>query len=388
MKTDFLNLNMKNPLIVAAGPWNKDGHSIRKAIEAGAGAVITESIVSDAIMDVSPRIAYDGKGAQNIRLYSDIQVEGWEREMQIAKSGGGIVIASVSAHTPSEVAYLAAKMERFGADAIEISISNPMGESLEVAASHADVVFEITKEVVSTVKIPVMVKLSQTATNITAVAKAAKEAGAAAISAINTIRCILGVDIENARPMLPTYGGYSGAPIRPIGLAAVASIAQAVDVPVCGIGGIENYRNVLEYIMLGASAVQIGTAVMINGPEKIREISRELEMWAEEKNISDVEQIRGLALEKMKSFDEMKAEPVICNIDDIPCETECRRCEAACMYGAITRNAGGVEVNDRYCTGCGLCTFICPDKNVLVCYAFGCYLFKIAACFLSEKTFF
>lgn len=96
MKTDFLNLNMKNPLIVAAGPWNKDGHSIRKAIEAGAGAVITESIVSDAIMDVSPRIAYDGKGAQNIRLYSDIQVEGWEREMQIAKSGGGIVIASVS----------------------------------------------------------------------------------------------------------------------------------------------------------------------------------------------------------------------------------------------------------------------------------------------------
>ena len=286
MKTDFLNLNMKNPIIVAAGPWNKDGHSIRKAIEAGAGAVITESIVSDAIMDVSPRIAYDGKGAQNIRLYSDIQVEGWEREMQIAKSGGGIVIASVSAHTPSEVAYLAAKMERFGADAIEISISNPMGESLEVAASHADVVFEITKEVVSTVKIPVMVKLSQTATNITAVAKAAKEAGAAAISAINTIRCILGVDIENARPMLPTYGGYSGAPIRPIGLAAVASIAQAVDVPVCGIGGIENYRNVLEYIMLGASAVQIGTAVMINGPEKIREISRELEMWAEEKNIS------------------------------------------------------------------------------------------------------
>ena len=134
--------------------------------------------------------------------------------------------------------------------------------------------------------------------------------------------------------------------------------------PVCGIGGIENYRNVLEYIMLGASAVQIGTAVMINGPGKIREISRELEMWAEEKNISDVEQIRGLALEKMKSFDEMKAEPVICNIDDIPCETECRKCEAACMYGAITRNAGGVEVNDRYCTGCGLCTFICPEKKL------------------------
>ena len=77
MKTDFLNLNMKNPLIVAAGPWNKDGHSIRKAIEAGAGAVITESILTDFIMYVSPRIAYDGKGAKNIRLYSDIKLEFW-----------------------------------------------------------------------------------------------------------------------------------------------------------------------------------------------------------------------------------------------------------------------------------------------------------------------
>lgn len=364
MKTDFLNLNMKNPIIVAAGPWNKDGYSIKKAIEAGAGAVITESIVSDAIMDVCPRIAYDGTGAQNIRLYSDIQVEGWEREMEIAKSGGGIVIASVSAHTPSEVAYLAAKMEKFGADAIEISVSNPMGESLEVAASHADLVFDMTKEVVSTVKIPVMVKLSQTATNITAVAKAAKAAGAAAISAINTIRCILGVDIENAKPMLPTYGGYSGAPIRPIGLAAVASIAQAVNVPVCGIGGIENYRNVLEYIMLGASAVQIGTAVMINGPQKITEISRELEMWAQGKRIENIEEIRGLALEKMRSFDEMKAEPAICNTDDIPCEENCSKCEAACMYSAITRKENGVEINDRYCTGCGLCTFICPEKKL------------------------
>ncbi|MDD3168970.1 MAG: hypothetical protein PHC91_05840, partial [Eubacteriales bacterium] len=97
MKTDFLGLKMKNPIIVSAGPWNRDGKSIRKGIAAGAGAVITERIVSDALLDVRPRIAYDGQGAQNIRLYSDIQVEGWQREMDIAKSKGGIVIASVSA---------------------------------------------------------------------------------------------------------------------------------------------------------------------------------------------------------------------------------------------------------------------------------------------------
>ena len=364
MKADFLGLSMKNPVIVAAGPWNRDGRSIKRAIEAGAGAVITESIVSDAIIDVSPRIAYDGKGAQNIRLYSDIQVEGWERELDIAKSAGGIVIASVSAHTPSEVAYLATKLEKFGADAIEISLSNPTGEALEVTASHADVVFDITREVVSNIKIPVVVKLSQTATNIISVAKAARAAGAKGISAINTIRCILGIDIETGTPMLPTYGGYSGAPIRPIGLAAVASLAQSTDIPVCGIGGVENYRNVLEYIMLGASAVQVGTAVMVNGPEIIREITEDLEKWAEEKKITSVEEIRGAALKKIKSFDEMKVEPARCSKLEIPCENLCGKCEAGCMYGAIKREKDDVVLSYEKCNGCGLCTFICPAKKL------------------------
>lgn len=89
-------------------------------------------------------------------------------------------------------------MEKFGADAIELSVSNPMMESLEVVASHADVIYDMTKEVVSNVRIPVIVKLSQNTTNITKVAKAAKKAGASAVSAINTVRGILGVDLETA----------------------------------------------------------------------------------------------------------------------------------------------------------------------------------------------
>ena len=110
-------------------------------------------------------------------------------------------------------------------------------------------VYNITKEVVSNVKIPVMVKLSQNTTNIASVARAVKRAGGSGVSAINTIRCILSVDIENRRPSLATYGGYSGAPIRPLGLASVAAIAQTVDIPICGIGGIENATNVVEYML-------------------------------------------------------------------------------------------------------------------------------------------
>ncbi len=364
MKTDFLGLKLKNPVIAAAGPWSGSGESIRQLLKAGAGAVVTESVVSDRVLDVRPCIAYDGLGAQNIRRYNDTQIEGCEREMEIAKSTEGIVIASVSAHTPSELAYLATKMEKFGADAIEVSVSNPMWEALEVMASHPDTVYEITKEVVSNVKIPVLVKLSQNATNISAVAKAVKQAGGSGVSAINTIRCILNVDIETGEPCLATYGGYSGPPIRPLGLASVATIAQTVEIPVCGIGGIVDYRNALEYLMLGASAVQVGTAIMLEGPSALARIIHDLEAWAEKKNITSIEQIRGMALKKMKSFDEMKIEPATSTISSAPCTAECDKCIKCCCYHAISKTEEGISVDKELCTGCGLCTFVCPAKKL------------------------
>ena len=353
-------MKLKNPVIVAAGPWNRDGASLRESIAFGAGAVVTESIVSDTLLDVRPRIAYDGIGAQNIRLYSDIQIAGWEREMSIAKSNGGVVIASLSAHTPSELAYMASKMEKFGADAIELSVSNPMKESLEVVASHPETMYEMTKAVVSSVKVPVIVKLSQNTTNISKVARAVKSAGGSGVSAINTVRGIMEVDTENAVPVLSTYGGISGRYIRPLGLASVAAISQTVDIPICGIGGIETGKNAVEYMMMGASTVQVGTAVMIEGKEAVGRIISELESWLEEKGETSVESIRGRALKNMKSFDEMKIEPAVSTVSGTPCTENCRKCIKACMYGAIMKEDGEINVFKDKCTGCGLCTFICP----------------------------
>lgn len=364
LSTNFLGLNLKNPIIVAAGPWNRDGRALRKAIAAGAGAVITESIVSDTMLDVRPRIACDEYGAQNIRLYSDIQIELWEREMSIAKSGGGVVIASISAQTPAELAYLASKMEKFGADAIELSVSNPAVESLEVVASHADTIFEMTKEVVSSVKIPVMVKLSQNTTNISKVAKAVKAAGGAGVSAINTVRGILGVDIETAQPLLSTYGGISGDYIRPLGLASVATIAQTVDVPICGVGGIRSAKHALEYMMLGASVVQIGTAVMTEGIEIIEKVVGQMQHWIYEHGLTSVNQIKGRALRNLKSFDEMKIEPAVSTVQGVPCTENCDKCRVACIYGAITKGENTIDVNESECTGCGLCTYMCPANKL------------------------
>ena len=364
LTTNFLGMELPNPVMIAAGPWNRDGKRIKESLEAGAGAVVTESIISDTMLDVRPRIASDSLGAENIRMYSDIQIEGWEREMEIAKSAGGIVIASISGQTPSELAYMASKMERFGADAIELSVSNPAAESLEVVASHADTLFDMTKEVVSAVKIPVTVKLSQNTTNISKVAKAVKAAGGSGVTAINTVRGILGVDLETAEPSLSTYGGISGEYIRPLGLASVATIAQTVDIPICGVGGISCAQHALEYIMLGSSAVQVGTEVMLNGKESIRKIVQELEIWVQNHNVNNLSEIRGKALENLKAYDEMKFEPTIIHANGVPCSENCDKCIRACMYQAISRKGRSIRIEREKCTGCGLCASVCPAKKL------------------------
>ncbi len=364
LAVDFMGLKLKNPIIVAAGPWSRNGEMIKKAFMAGAGAVVTETIVNEVNIDVRPRVAYYNGGVQNIRLYSDILLEEWEREIDIAKSHDGIVIASVCAQTSSEISYIAGKMEKVGVDAIELGLASPMGEGLEVMAASAEKIYEMTRKVVNSVDIPVMVKLSQNVTNMSKVACAVEKAGGSAISAIDTVRCILGVDIKGRKPYLPTYGGYSGPPIKPLGLASVATIAQSTKLPVCGIGGIETYENVLEYMMLGASVIQMGTALMVNGFEHIESVKIDLEAWMEENGIEDLSEIRDAALSGIKSFDEIQVEPKVSRLNSECIRTDCERCSKCCVYEAISKADAGIVIKVDKCRGCGLCCAICPDKKI------------------------
>ena len=359
-----MGIKLNNPIIAASGPWSRNGEMMKKAINAGVGAVVTETIVNEIRDNVRPRLVIKGKGVQNIRLYSDFTLEEWEREIYEVKGMGGIVIANILAHSPSEMAYVASRVEKFGADAIELGVASPHGEGMEVIGSNPNRVYEFTKSVVERVNIPVMVKMSPSVNNMAEVAVSAERAGAKAISGIDTVRAIIGVDTDNERPFLPTYGGYSGDPIRPIGLAAVATIAQAVDIQVCGIGGIGNANNVLEYMMLGASTVQIGTAIMTNGFQVIDQIVQELEDWLKKSRYKSINEITGNALAELKSFEEMKVEPHTASLKS-DCEKEdCNDCKVSCMYNAISKKDGKLILDSSQCAGCGMCVSLCPDKKI------------------------
>jgi len=102
---------------------------------------------------------------------------------------------------------------------------------------------------------------------------------------------------------------------------------------------------------------------MINGFERITEIVNDLERWADEKGVKEVKQIRGAALKNLKSFEEIKIEPVVSRISDAACSADCSACVKACIYGAIRKEGGTIIQDAELCTGCGLCISVCPDKK-------------------------
>jgi len=174
---------------------------------------------------------------------------------------------------------------------------------------------------------------------------------------------ILGVDIEKKEVLLPTYGGYSGPAIRPIGLAAVSTMAQAVNIPISGIGGITQFNHALEYMMLGATTIQMCTGLILNGVSHIKNILEDLEFWMDKKGYDNIEDIRGIALKSLKSYEEIKIEPYGIKSVEFQCAIDCDKCIKACAYETIIKNDDKISVESKRCTGCGLCVSVCHKKN-------------------------
>ena len=371
LSTNIMGIDIINPIIIASGPWVRGLTKLKKALSYDAGALITETIVSEPYPDTSPRFAYDknSKGFQNIRLYSGLDLENWLSDLEeINKSerygSKTKIIVSIMGNTPSELRYISKKVERAGVDGIELGFACPMGEGPEIFANKPERVYEYTKEVVDTVNIPVSVKINANVGNLPEIVKSIENAGAAGISAIDTIRCILGIDTETGIPILPTYGGYSGVPIKPISLATVAGIVQSTKLPVVGIGGIQNHLDLIEYIMVGASSCGIGTRILLEGYDVIKDITEGLERWLKERDIKSLNEIRGKALSHLKSFEEIKIElkraELIKDCNDLTCVC----CQKSCMEDAILRKDDELLINDSLCNGCGTCLSVCPQDLI------------------------
>src|SRR4051812_36181298 len=312
-------MKFPNPFVLGSGPPGTNARVLAKSFDAGWGGAVakTVSLESAKVVNVVPRY---GKlrsrstgeviGFENIELISDRPIDVWLDEFRQVKKDypDNILIASImEEYEKSRWQELTRMVQDTGVDAFELNFSCPHGMTERKMGSemgeHADLCEEVTSWVTEVAKIPVWAKMTPNITNIKEPSVAAVRGGAAGISAINTILSVIGVDLETLRPM-PTVegytvpGGYSSQAVRPIALRMVSQLAQALPegISISGIGGIENSRDALEFMLLGSSTVQLCTGVMLHGVKIIDELKEGLAKFMAAKQFETVQEIVGKSI--------------------------------------------------------------------------------------------
>ena len=297
LSVSLCGLMMKNPTMLASGVLDETGRSMLEVAKAGAGALVTKSVGKEPRQGHgNPSIVELQWGLINAMGLPNPGMEIYAAEVKEAKKGGVPVIGSVFGGTEDEIAELAGLMSRAGADAVELNLSCPhaKGYGAELG-STPELVESICRRAKKQVRIPLLAKLTPNTSSISSLAVAAEKGGADAVVAINTLKA-MAISPEARMPILANkFGGLSGPAIKSIGVRCVYEIFESVKIPIVGVGGISSGRDALEYVMAGATAVQIGTAVWTEGLEVFSKTSREIMQFMEENGFESVKDMVGVA---------------------------------------------------------------------------------------------
>ncbi len=290
-------IRLRNPTMLASGFLDETGGTLLRVFRAGAGAVVTKSIGPEPRDGYkNPTIVELEEGLLNAMGLPNPGAEAFGPEARVALDGGAVVIGSVFGKDPDQYAAVAKRLASYGVHAIELNLSCPHAKGLgtEIAQS-TEAVREFTAAVKAKVNVPVMPKLSPNVSDIAEFARAAEDGGADAIVAINTLKA-MAIAPELKMPILANkYGGLSGPAIRPVGVRCVYEIYEAVDVPIVGVGGVTTGRDALEYIMAGATAVQIGTALTTRGLSVFSDVTAEIASFLDAQKVERLADLVGAA---------------------------------------------------------------------------------------------
>ena len=382
LRIKFCGIPCENPFFLASSAVCTNYEMVARAFDAGWAGVFYKTICLQEIKEVSPRfdakhsngIHGDFYGFRNMEQLSENPVEMDFDILRRLKQDypTKVVIASIMGQTEEEWMRLARMAEAAGCDAVELNFSCPQmkhkGMGSDVGQSP-ELVKTYTACVKSAVKIPVIPKMTPNITHIAEPAAACVEAGADAISAINTIKSVtMTAEAEVAGQR--TISGYSGRAVRPIALRHVLELAQALpQTELSGIGGIETWRDALEFIQLGCSNVQVCTAVMQYGYRIIDDLTLGLQRYMAKRGITQLQQLVGEQLPKFLNPDHLDRETIVYpKIDRERC-IGCGRCYVSCMDGGhqaidFDTTTRQPRIVGTKCVGCHLCRLVCPTGAI------------------------
>lgn len=291
-------LQLKNPVMAASGTFGYGTEYAQLFDIQRLGAIVCKGTTLEPQEgNPQPRLVEVGTGLLNSIGLENIGVEALLRDKAPIWAQWRVpVIVNIAGESIEEYARLARILEgRDGISALEVNISCPnvARGGMEFGAD-SKLAAEVTAVVRAETSLPVIVKLSPNVTDIVSIALAVADAGADALSVINTLRG-MAIDVANRRPTLGNVmGGLSGPAIKPVALYMVYQIVHSVEIPVIGCGGISSAQDALEFIMAGATAVQVGTATLTN-PRAALDVLEGIEQFMESEGVEDITELIGVA---------------------------------------------------------------------------------------------
>jgi dihydropyrimidine dehydrogenase (NAD+) subunit PreA len=388
LRVTFGSLECRNPFVVASASTSRNLQQVKIAEEAGAGAVILKAIVTKQPYEARP-FYYKDPGGQYLTNPSDPRLlveEGVELIRACKRESGLPIIANTmgSGGNLDSWGEISRTLEAAGADMIELNLGCPniglMQKALGNITGNEDQVLgalcgqsplvaeNIVKTVKAAVKVPVMVKMTPTASDMTAVAVACLRAGADCIDISNVLQILPGVDIYNdGRPLFANYttapfSGLCGPATKVFTLRNIAQLAMKQrEVEIVGSGGLMNWKDCVEAIMCGAKTVSICTAIYWYGWNVFKELNRHMNEYMDRMGYKTIEDFRGRALRYIATHETCEYRYIVPELD----ESKCRGCGICAKPGhcdAIEMVDGKPLITIEKCMGCSLCASLCPSK--------------------------
>ena len=385
---DLCGLPLENPFLLSSSVVASTYDMCARAFEAGWAGACFKTICTLDIHEASPRFsAINGEGGciigfKNIEQLSDHSVaENMEVFRRLKRDyPTKFILASIMGQNEAEWGELARLCQENGADAVELNFSCPnMAEG--GLGSDIGQVPELVERFTASAKrgctIPVLAKLTPNVAAMSPAAEAARRGGADGIAAINTIKSVTGIDLHTyvSAPAVhgsSAVGGYSGNAVKPIALRFIFELAQnpkLAGMHLSAMGGVETWRDALEFMLLGGGSIQVTTAVMQYGYRIIEDLKSGLNLYLAEKGFESVKQAVGLGVDSLSpTTDTLERDTIVFPRFDREKCIGCGRCAISCADGghqAIRLNEARRPVlNGKRCVGCHLCRLVCPQGAI------------------------
>ena len=387
LKCDLCGIPLENPFLLSSSVVASTYDMCARAFEAGWAGACFKTICSFDIHEASPRFsAITGDngsimGFENIEQLSDHSVaENMEIFRRLKEDyPSKFILVSIMGQDEEEWKELAGLCEKNGADAVELNFSCPNMQDDGLGSDIGQIpelVEKYTKAARAGTKIPVLAKLTPNVAAMTPAAEAALRSGADGIAAINTIKSVIGVSPYTyvSAPAVKgksAVGGYSGNAVKPIALRFISELGQnekLKDLHISGMGGIETWRDALEFILMGAGSLQVTTAVMQYGYRIIDDLCSGLNYYLAQFGVSNVRDIVGAALSSVSdTTDVLERDTVLFPRFDTEKCIGCGRCYISCRDGghqAIRFEDRVPKLDGSKCVGCHLCRLVCPENAI------------------------